>query len=446
VILFNKTFLIQEGFFRLIRNCYLYFIPLKNDGGFVLMENQKLVVYPYRWVILAVFMLIMAVQQLLWITFASITSSASAFYGVSNMSIGLLSIVFMIAYIIVSIPSSWLIDTYGFRTAAGLGAVITGIFGLLRGIFASSYTMVLIFQIGIAIGQPLILNAVTTVAARWFPIKERATATGISWLAGYAGLIAGLAVTPYLTIALGIPKMLIGYGIVSLVTTVAFLIFAKEKPPTPQCAPEEEERSLVFDGLKQLIVKKQFILLMAIFFIGLGVFNALATWIEDILRPRGFSSTQAGVIGGVMIACGVLGSGIIPLLSDKFRNRTRFIILAMAGSIPGMIGITYATDYWLLLVSAGVLGFFMLSSAPVGFQYGAEIAHPAPEGTSTGMLMMMGQISGILFILGMDLFKSPQTGSMTTSMCVLIGLMVYGALFALMLKESKLLQRSNVKN
>src|SRR5271157_5054907 len=99
------------------------------------MDSQKVIVYPYRWVILLSYMIIMALQQLLWITFANITVEAAAFYNVSDISIGLLSMVFMIAYVFVSIPCSWLIDTKGFRFAVGLGAVITGVFGLLRGIF-----------------------------------------------------------------------------------------------------------------------------------------------------------------------------------------------------------------------------------------------------------------------------------------------------------------------
>lgn len=395
--------------------------------------------YTYRWVILGVFMAIMAIQQLLWITFASITSQAAAFYHVSDLGIGMLSMVFMIVYIFVSIPASWVIDTYGFRTAVGLGAVLTGISGLLRGFFASSYMWVMIFQIGIAIGQPLIVNAVTKVAARWFPIKERATASGLSWLAGYLGLIVGLTLTPYLALSWSLSQILVWYGWSSVIAAVIFLIFAKEKPPISQDEPGRDERCLVFDGLKQMIAKKDYILLMVIFFIGLGVFNGLSTWIENILKPRGFTSTQAGVVGGLMIACGVLGSAIVPLLSDKFRNRSRFVLLAIAGSIPGLIGLTFARSYWMLLVSGGVLGFFMLSTAPIGFQYGAEIAYPAPEGTSTGILMQMGQISGIAFILAMDLFKSPQTGSMTASMVILIGLMIIGVLFCLGLHESELM-------
>jgi LPXTG-motif cell wall-anchored protein len=55
------------------------------------------------------------------------------------------------------------------------------------------------------------------------------------------------------------------------------------------------------------------------------------------------------------------------------------------------------------------------------------------------MLLMMGQISGIIFILGMDSFKNPETGSMTASLLVLAGLMLAGLLLATRLKEAQLL-------
>ena len=103
------------------------------------------------------------------------------------------------------------------------------------------------------------------------------------------------------------------------------------------------------------------------------------------------------------------------------------------------MGVTYAANYGLLLASAFALGFFLLSAGPIGFQYGAEIAYPAPEGTSNGLLLLMGQISGILFILGMDSFKSPATGSMVPPLMVLIGLMVFSLLLSIRLKESALI-------
>jgi MFS family permease len=400
------------------------------------MEDTKYKVYGYRWIVLLAFMFAVAINQLLWITFAPITSNAVKFYGVSDLSIGLLSMVFMIVYIVVSIPASWVIDTYGVRVAVGIGAALTGVFGLLRGLLAPSYTLVLISQIGIAIGQPFILNAITTVAARWFPLRERATASGLGSLAIYLGIIVGLALTPYLTLQSGISSMLIIYGIVAVIAAIVFFLLAKERPVTPPCPPELEVRSLVLDGLKQIFRNRDFILLLVIFFVGLGAFNAVTTWIEDIVGPRGFSITQAGNIGGLMILGGVIGALLLPSLSDRFRKRTPFIILALVGATLGLVGITYVANYALLLTAAFVLGFFLLSAGPIGFQYGAEITYPTPEGTSNGLLLLMGQISGIIFILGMDSFKSPATGSMTLSLVVLIVLMVLSLILATRLKES----------
>lgn len=400
------------------------------------MEKSRVRVYGYRWIMLVAFMLVIAANQLLWITFAPITGDAARFYGVSDLAIGLLSMIFMIVFIIASIPASWVIDTYGIRIGVGIGAALTGLFGLLRGLFAADYTGVLIAQAGIAVGQPFVLNAIAKIAGRWFPLNERATAVGMGTLAIYLGIFVGLALTPFLVLRSSIATTLMVYGAFSAAIAILFFVLARERPPTPV---GEEARSLVFDGYKRLFRQREFILLLILFFIGLGVFNAVTTWIEEIVRPRGFSIDQAGLVGGLMVLGGVVGAIVIPPLSDRMRRRVPFIILALAGAIPGLIGITFATSYSLLLASAFVLGAFLLSSGPLGFQYAAEVTYPAPEGTSNGLLLLAGQVSGIAFIIGMDALKSPATGSMATSLLILTGLMVACLALATRLRESALI-------
>ncbi|OIP05793.1 MAG: MFS transporter [Bacteroidetes bacterium CG2_30_32_10] len=401
------------------------------------MQENNFKVYGYRWVMLCIYMFIVAVNQLLWITFAPITSAATVYYGVSDLQIGILSMCFMIVFILVSIPASWIIDTYGIKIGVGIGALLTGAFGLLRGLVTTDYNLLLLSQIGIAVGQPFLLNAITKLAARWFTIDKRATASGLGTLAMYVGILLGMTLTPYLTVGYGINGMLYIYGVVSVIAAVIFILLAKEKPPTAPCRPDQEERSLVLDGLKNTLRSKEFIILMFIFFIGLGVFNSVTTWIEDILKPRGFSVIQAGITGGLMIAAGIIGAFIIPMLSDHYKKRTPFIIISMVGATIGLIGITFATFYWLLLVSGMLMGFFLLSAGPIGFQYGAEITYPTSEGTSNGLLLLMGQISGIAFIFGLDSFKSPISGAMTNPMMILIGLMILCIILTTWLKESK---------
>jgi len=403
------------------------------------METASFKVYKYRWVMLVVYMLIVAVNQLLWITFAPVTSDAVRYYHVSDIQIGILSMSFMIVFIVMSVPASWIIDKYGIKTGVGIGALFTGAFGLMRGLVGDDYNLVLVAQTGIAIGQPFLLNAITKLAARWFPMEERATATGLGTLAMYIGILVAMILTPLLAGSHGISGTLYIYGIISVVIAVIFFLFAKENPPTAPCRPDQEERSLVLDGLKDTLSNKTFYFVLIIFFIGLGIFNSVTTWIEDIVRPRDFSATQAGIAGGLMILGGIIGAVIMPMLSDHYKKRVPFIIIALLGSTIGLIGIAYATNFVVLLTSSFIFGYFLLSAGPIGFQYGAEITYPTSEGTSNGLILLAGQISGIAFIFGMDSFKSSVTGSMTLPLTFLIVLMVVATGFSLRLKESSLL-------
>ncbi len=389
----------------------------------------------YRWAVMLAFMAVAAINQLLWITYAPVTSDAANFYNVSILSIGLLSMSFMIVFILVSIPASWVIDRYGIRIAVGFGAVLTGVFGLLRGLAGSNYSLALFAQIMIAVGQPFILNAITSIAARWFPPDERATASGLGSLSIYLGILLGMLITPLLALRFGMSRMLLIYGFISLIPVLTFFIFVKERPADAPKTTEPEVRSLMFDGLRETFKNKNFLLLLAIFFVGLGAFNAVTTWIEDLLKPRGFTITQAGLTGGMMIIGGIIGAVIMPTLSDKKHKRVPFIFASILGATLGLGGVAYAPNYPVLLVSAFVLGFFLLSAGPIGFQFGAEITRPVPEGTSNGLLLLMGQISGILFIFGMEMLKSPETGSMTASLNVLLALMVLVLLLCIKLKE-----------
>ena len=278
------------------------------------MDEDNIRVYGYRWAVLAVFMFITAMTQVLWITFAPITSRAAQFYGTSDLLIGLFSLSFMAIYILIVIPSAWIIDTWGFHKAVGTGAALTAFCALTRGIFAPNFAMVLASQAGIALGQPLVIGSITKLSARWFPVEERTTAVGLGTLSLYIGILTGMAATPALTISYDIKKMLLIYGIIASASAIVFLVVSREHPPTPPCLPGQEERVLMFDGLKSMLGQKDFILLMIIFFIGLGTFNGISTWIEAIVRPRGFTISQAGALGGLMLIGGIIGAFIMSMI------------------------------------------------------------------------------------------------------------------------------------
>lgn len=396
-------------------------------------------VYGYRWVVLLVFIVITIIIQMQWLTFAPIARQARVVYNATAPEIDLLSEIFMYVFLVACIPAAYIINKFGIRIGVGIGAVLTGIFGLTKGIFAGSYAMVVVSQIGLAVAQPFIINAVTKVAVHWFPINERATAVGLGTLAQFLGMIIVNIATPFIITVTKVGdaeqydlhSMLLTYGVVSIVGAILLVAFLRENPPTPAGPEGDEERYLTFQGIKHILGHRDMLLIMSVFFIGLGMFNAIATCIDQISEAKGFTSEQSGMIMGLMLIAGIIGAAAIPPFSDKLRKRKPFLVGAILLCIPGLVGMTFAQDYTFMLVSAGVLGFFLLgAAAPIGFQYSAEVSFPAPESLSQGVILFAGQVSGIIFINGMNKL------GMILSMKIYIGLALANLILAVLLRES----------
>ncbi len=416
--------------------CRVYFpavtlpIPLRKENS---MTEKTFRLYGYRWVVLGAFMLINLAVQMLWISYAPVTGPAAQYYGVTDLKIGTLAMVFMIAFIPLSIPVSWAIDTYGFRWTVSLGAVLMGIFGVLRGLAGVNYSLVLLGSIGIAIAQPFLMNAWTKVPAQWFSVEERATAVGIVIFANLVGTGLGMLLPPILMETMSISSIQLLFGAIAAVSAILFVILAREKPATPPCPDGQEVRALMLDGLKHALTVKSFWLYMAIMFIGMGLFNGITTWVENIIRPRGFTPTDAGTLGALMLVGGLLGAVIIPPFSDRQHKRKKYLALGFSLAIPGLVGIIFATSAWLLFASAFCFGFFLISASPVGMQYAAEITQPTPEGTSNGLIQLVGQAS-VVFVYIMEAMKA-QDGSFTPALLMLLGLLLVSLVVISQLKD-----------
>jgi len=409
------------------------------DNGDDFMQYRS---YPYRWVILLCVFPILAVTQIFWLTFSAISPEAVEFYHTSALSIACLSMSYMVVFILMMIPASLLADRKGLRASFILGAVITAVFGMLRAFCSSSFTLVVIAQIGLAVAQPFLVNPITKLAAVWFPVDERATASGIASIAGYIGIIVAMVATPALYHAYSMQGMLEIYGFISVAAALLVIVLLKESPKIPAGPRGNVDDDFSLRKVPELRKNKNFVHLLLVVFIALGVFNALLTCISDMLSPRGVSIDQSGLIGGVIIIAGLVGGIVIPLLSDKLKKRRIFLTISVLFALLGMVGLSYINNYTALLVFAGITGFFLMGAGPMIFQFGTEIAYPVPEGTAYGLLMGSGQVSGIVFILLLYLLRS-SNGLMTVPLTLLMVLMAAAFIVSLRVKESTLIQNED---
>jgi len=396
---------------------------------------------PYRWVVLAVFAILNAVIQIQWLTFAPIAREARIVYHASALQIDLLSMIFMGVFVLACVPASYVIDTRGIRAGVGTGAVLTGAFGLLKGFCATRYAAVVVAQVGLAVAQPFIINAATKVAGVWFPVRERATAVGVATLAQFLGIIVAMVATPLLVArdaagGVEIGGMLMAYGWMSLAGAVLALTLLRPRPRTAGAGDPAQERVRFLQGIRRILGQRDMRIMLAVFFVGLGIFNAVSTCIDQICQGKGLTTEQTGLVGGLMLVAGIAGALVLPVLSDRLRKRKALILTGIVGALPGLAGLACFSSPSLLLASSSVLGFFLLGAgAPVGFQYCAEVTSPAPESMSQGLLLLAGQISGMLFILGMNRL------GMVPSLCVFVALWAACILLMSTARESPLMRR-----
>ncbi|WP_455141452.1 MFS transporter [Candidatus Hodarchaeum mangrovi] len=364
-------------------------------------EHVSFVIFPYRWIVLLLFMFVAILTQIIWITFAPIMNEVTGYYNVSSDTILLLAASFMIIYIPVNFPACWLIEKYGLKWGTGIGVILTGIFGFLRAFTGPNFLFLLFCQIMVAIGQPFILNSFTKVAVNWFPEEEKATATGLGTMALFIGIIIVMIATYPLYEVNGIEFVLLVYGLLSLISMILYLLFVKDKPSQPP-NPYFREKILQTKGIRTLFKNRDFNFLVFLLFAGLGIFNALLSAIDDIFSRF---SPDTGIIGGLIIFGGIFGAVILSSLSDKIGKRKIFLNVGLIVSTPlaFLLGVTGASDFILTILLAFLFGFILVPALPVGLTYAAEITHPIPEESSNGVLMMFGQIGGIIFLIVPDM-------------------------------------------
>jgi len=409
-----------------------------------------------RWFMLVILIFITIMVEMQWLTHAPIARVAQKFYEEQLylypwITIDTLAILYMLVFIVMCLPASYIIDTYGIRKGLGIGALFVIVGSGIKGISGSNIILLCIGQLLLAIAQPFIINVVTAFSGRWFPQKERGMAVGFAALAQYIGIVLVMLVTPMLVISSsedpnygsGIDSMLLIYMIPSIVSGILVLIFFREQPEKIPLL-QGQSRLNFRKGMVHMLQLKDALLTIVLFTIGLGVFNAVSSMVDAITANLNIEDSD-GLIGGIMLIGGIIGALILPALSDKLQKRKPFLVWCMLGVIPAITGLAYAVEiseilnlsttatYNLALVSSFLLGFCIMSAGPIGFQYAAEITTPTPESTSQGVLLLVGQISGIALVTLMGIHDNIYLNSI---MKVFVILSVIAGIAILFIKES----------
>jgi len=343
-----------------------------------------------RWGILASYSLLAACTQLLWLSFAAIDTDTARVLHVDAGTVGDLAVIFPFVYIVLALPTGrWLDQRFG--RALSAGAALTAAGSLVRLVAPSSFAVQAAGMIVIAAGQPLVLNSITKVAARYFAPGQRATAISIGTAALFVGILAAVLTAGPLFAAGGLPLLLAAQAAPSVLAAVLVVIAFRTRPAYP-------DDPSVGGSLGWLARDRFMWILAALVFIGMGTYNAVATWLQPILDHFG-RGADAGNLIAVLTLAGVVGAALIPSFAASRDLRRTALLVALVVSAVAFAAVAAVHNVIWFGAWFFVEGLLLLACLPVVLDWSEIHAGPERQGAAVGFLMMSGNLGGVVLAL-----------------------------------------------
>ncbi|WP_051385786.1 MFS transporter [Actinokineospora inagensis] len=336
-----------------------------------------------RWPVVAAFACLGVATQVCWLGYASVTTATARHFGVSEQAVGWLANLFPLLFVVLAVPTGIALDRW-LRPTLAVGALLIAVGAGLR-IVEDAYWAALVGQVLAAVAQPILANAITRVAATYLVPGHRAVGIAIGAGATYLGMIMATGIGT--AIPDDVPLVVaIGAGF-SVLTAVGGLVALRVRPVF------EHERApkgaLRVPGVP---------VLAGIVFLGMGIFVAVATWLDPLLAKSGFPADRSGLLLLIMLVAGVVGCVLVPPLAERTRKEplallTTGVVVAVVclalGMAPGATGLVVSVPF----------GFTLLSALPVALAM-VERAHPALAGPITSLIWLAGNAGGVVVSLG----------------------------------------------
>jgi predicted MFS family arabinose efflux permease len=332
-----------------------------------------------------------------WLTFAPITTGAARHYGVSASTIGLLSEVFPLIYVVGAVPASRALDS-SLRAWLAAGGALSAAGALVRlaGTARDGFIWCLVGQIMVAAAQPLLLNAVVALARRYLAPPDRPTGIAI----GSAGTFLGFVLAFVTSDALGARHIaaLLVMGAVYAAIGALLLAVALARSTAPSAdsrLADKPERTAGLAELRALWADPVMRGLAYLVFVGFGVFVALVTWVQPLLQPAGVSTSTTDTLLTVMVLGGVVTSAVVPPLVARWHYQLPILVTAGVATIVACLMMAAAPGLGTAAVGLVIAGLLLLPGMPVMLEV-AERFSGAGAAAGAGFLWLAGQAGGIV--------------------------------------------------
>jgi ACS family glucarate transporter-like MFS transporter len=362
----------------------------------------------YRWVVAGLFFVIYTIAAADRANLGVALPFLRKEFAMSNSEAGGLISLFLVAYALIQIPSAWLLSRFGVRRVFSVSMVLTSIMTAMTGLVGSLWALKLC-RVGLGIAEGPLPIGVTSTINRWFPSREKGTASGIF----LSAVKFGPVITPILGAAIvaawGWKEIFLFFAIPGILLSVVWFFAVADKPSASRFVNAAElavieesatarpadstagEPSTAIPWLDRLIRTRDEPVVDSArgvfrswniwgctlgYCFQLGISSVLLAWVPTyLLSVKKFSIMNMGFVAAAPWVGAVVGNILGGLLSDRLLGRRRkpgMLISAISTAVMMAVLIHSPADpvlYGLLLFATGVL---------LSIGYSAYMVYPMP--------------------------------------------------------------------
>jgi predicted MFS family arabinose efflux permease len=343
------------------------------------------------WPVIIAYSLVCAATQVLWLTYAAITTETAKHYGVSVGAVGWLAEIFPLLYVVLAIPAGILLDRW-FRPVLAAGGGLVALGGLVR-LGGDTFIWAMAGQIIVAVAQPIVLSAVSKLAGEYLPTEQRATGIAVGSAGTFVGILLALVLGPTLGAHGQIERLLVVEAILAVIPAVALAI-ALRRPGHAN----EEDAAIEGSAARALWALPPIRTLCGLVFVGFGIFVALATWLQTLLAPEGVSETAAGGLLFAMVLAGTVACAVLPPLVARRDAERGFMRVAVLVGCFGCVALGVAPWIGARAAAMVAMGVVLLPALPIILTAAEQLAGSA-AGTAGAIVWMAGNLGGLVVAL-----------------------------------------------
>jgi predicted MFS family arabinose efflux permease len=343
------------------------------------------------WRVIVAYGLVCAATQVLWLTYAAITTATARRYGVSVSTVGWLAEIFPLLYVALAIPAGILLDRW-FRPALMTGGAMVALGGLVR-LGGETFAWAMAGQVLVAVAQPIVLSAVSKLAGEYLPVEQRADGIAVGSAGSFVGMLLALLLGPTVAAHGHLERLLVLEAVLAVIPAIA-LALALRRPGQAS----EEHAAIEGSAARALWQLPSMRTMCGLVFLGFGVFVALATWLQALLEPSGVSEAASGGLLVGMIVAGVIGSAVLPPLIARRRTERGFMRTVVTVACLGCVVLGVAPWLGVRALALVAMGIVLLPALPVILTAAEQLAGAA-AGTAGAIVWMAGNLGGLVVAL-----------------------------------------------